>query len=449
MIRETSQLCWFRTPPKKTMRRTPAPTALFIRNRARLREKLPPGALVIVHSNDVMPSNADGTLGYKQNSDFFHLTGIDQEESVLVMLPDATREENRELLFVRETNEHVALWEGRKLTKEDATRLSGIKNVRWTKDLEGVLRGLFCQAEEVFLALNEHTRAEPRVPTRNDRFVRWCKENYPLHTYRRLAPLLTRLRMIKQPEEIEMMRKACDITTSGFKRLLGFVRPGVGEWEIESELVHEFTRLGSKGFAYSPIVGSGANACVLHYVENADICQDGQMVLLDVAAEYYNWNADLTRTIPVNGKFSPRQRAVYDAVLRVFRHCETILRPGILLSDYQKQVIDRMELEMIGLGLFTAAEAAAQSKDKPLVKKYFPHGTSHHLGLDVHDVNIDGEPVAIGMVFTIEPGIYIPEENLGVRIENDYLIGETGNINLLPDAPIEADDIEAHMAAQR
>ena len=430
------------------MRRSPAPADLFTRNRSRLREKLPPGAMAIVHSNDVLPSNADGTLGYKQNTDFFYLTGIDQEESVLVMFPDAPREENRELLFVRETNEHVALWEGRKLSKEDATRLSGIRNVRWTKDFDGLLRMLFCQAEEVFLSLNEHSRAENRVQTRSDRFALWCKDHYPLHTYRRLAPVLTRLRMIKEPEEIEMLRKACDITTSGFKRVLGFVRPGVGEWEIEAELVHEFTRLGSKGFSYQPIVGSGGNACVLHYIENADRCQDGQMVLLDVAAEYYNWNADLTRTIPVNGKFTPRQRAVYDAVLRVFRHCESILRPGIRISEYQKQVLAFMEKELIGLGLFTEEEAKAQSNDKPLVKKYFPHGTSHHLGLDVHDVNIDEEPVAVGMVFTIEPGIYIVEENLGVRLENDYLIGETGNINLLADAPIEADEIEAWMAGR-
>lgn len=429
------------------MRRAPAPSALFTRNRDRLRELLPPGALAILHSNDVIPSNADGTLGFKQNADFFYLTGVDQEESVLVLFPGAAREEHREILFVRETNEHVALWEGKKLTKEEATQVSGVKTVRWTSDLNGILRSLFCQAEMVFLSVNEHARAENLVQTRNDRFVRWCKETYPLHTYRRLAPLLTSLRMVKQPEEIEMIHRACTITADGFKRVLGFVRPGVGEWEVEAELVHEFTRGGSKGFAYQPIIGSGGNACVLHYIENANLCQDGQMLLLDVAAEYYNWNADLTRTIPVNGKFTTRQRAVYEAVLRVLRYCETILRPGLRPSEYQKMVVDFMEKELIGLGLFSEEEARAQSPEKPLVKKYFPHGTSHHLGLDVHDVNLEDAPFAVGHVFTIEPGIYIREENLGIRIENDYLIGEEANVNLLADAPIEVEEIEALMGA--
>ena len=430
------------------MRRAPAPSTLFVRNRERLRALLPAGAMAIVHSNDVIPSNADGTLGYKQNADLFYLSGVDQEESVLVIFPSAAREEHREILFVRETNDHVALWEGKKLTKEDATRVSGIKTVRWTSDLNGLLRSLFCQADQVFLSVNEHARAENVVQTRNDRFVRWCKEMYPLHTYRRLAPLVTSLRMIKQPEEIEMIRRACEITESGFKRVLGYVKPGVGEWEVEAELVHEFTRLGSKGFAYQPIVGCAGNACILHYIDNADRCEDGQMLLLDVAAEYYNWNSDLTRTIPVNGKFSPRQRAVYESVLRVLRYCESILRPGLRPSEYQKMVVNFMEKELVGLGLFTEEEASAQSAEKPLVKKYFPHGTSHHLGLDVHDVNLEETPFAVGQVFTIEPGIYIREENLGIRLENDYLIGEHENINLLAGAPIEPDEIEAHMAAR-
>lgn len=428
------------------MRTEPAPASLFSRNRDRLRELLPEGAIVILQSNDVLPTNADGTFGFKQCTDLFYLSGIDQEETILVMFPGATREEQREVLFVRETNEHIALWEGNKLDKKSATARSGIENVQWTSQFPSMLRSLMFQAEQVFLITNEHNRADTPVQTRNDRLVQWCRDNYPLHTYRRLSPLTYSLRMIKQDEEIAMIRKACDITTDGFTRLLRTVKPGIGEWEVEAELLHEFTRQGSRGFAYPPIVGSGANACVLHYVENAVRCVDGEMLLLDVAAEYGNWNADLTRTIPVNGKFTPRQRAVYDAVLRVLRHCETILRPGIRPSEYQKQVLAYMETELIGLGLIGAEDAKAQGKDKPLVKKYFPHGTSHHLGLDVHDVNLDDAPVAPGMVFTIEPGIYIREENLGIRLENDYLIGAEGNINLLPNAPIEAGEIEALMA---
>lgn len=428
------------------MRTQPAPASLFIRNRQRLLAQLPARAIAIVNSNDVLPTNADGTMGFKQNTDLFYLTGADQEETILVLFPGAAREDMREILFVRETNEHIALWEGRKLTKEEATARTGIANVRWSSEFPALLRTLIYQADEVFLSDNEHGRADVTVQTRNDRFIKWCREIYPLHTYRRLAPLITRLRVEKQDEEIAMLKKACEITGDGFRRVLGMVKPGVGEWEVEAELLHEFVRQGSRGFAYTPIIGRGGNACVLHYIENADICADGDMLLLDVAAEYGNWNADLTRTIPVNGKFSPRQRQVYEAVLRVLRYCETILRPGLKPSEYQKLVLGYMEEQLIGLGLITAADATAQNKDKPLVKKYFPHGTSHHLGLDVHDVNIDDTPFAVGNVFTIEPGIYIREENLGVRIEDDYVIGEHANTNLLAGVPIEIDEIEAIMA---
>jgi Xaa-Pro aminopeptidase len=423
-----------------------ADPSLFVRNRERLRAMLPPGALAIIHSNDVMPTNADGTLGYRQNSDLFFLSGIDQEESILLLYPDAPREEHRELLFLRETTPQIALWEGDKLDKERGARRSGIKEVRWTKDFDGLLRQLITSCATVWLSANEHARAAAVVETRNDRFIRGLRAAYPLHEFRRLAPLVTRLRMVKEPEEVAMIERACELTAAGFRRLLGFVRPGVREWACEAELLHEYTLGGSRGFAYPPIIGSGINACVLHYVENHATCEDGQMLLLDVAAEQGGWNADLTRTIPVNGRFTPRQRQVYQAVLRVLRHCETILRPGIRPSDYQQAVVDFMEGELIGLGLIDAAEAAKQGPDKPLVKKYFPHGTSHHLGIDVHDTGLDNHPVEVGNVFTIEPGIYIREENLGVRLENDYLIGATGNRNLLASAPIEAEEIEALMA---
>jgi Xaa-Pro aminopeptidase len=418
---------------------------LFTRNRQNLRGLLKPHSLVIVHANDICPTNADGTLGFKQNSDLLYLTGVDQEETVVMLMPDAADPKDREILFVRETNEHIAVWEGQKLTKERAREISGIERIEWSHAFESHLHRMVPQAEHIYLATNEHLRASIVVETRNARFIKDCQARYPLHRYERLAPLTHRLRMLKDDEEIRLIRKACEITGAGFRRLLGFVKPGVGEWEIEAELLHEFVRRGSRGFAYAPIIGSGANACVLHYVENSNRCQDGEVLLLDVAAEFMGWNSDLTRSIPVNGRFTKRQREVYDAVLRVFRGANQILRPGNNPLDYQKQVIELMEEELIGLKLFTAREAKDQGPDKPLVKKYFMHGTSHHLGLDVHDVSPPHQTFAEGMVFTIEPGIYIREEGLGIRIENDVLIGRDENIDLMVDIPIEAGEIEELM----
>lgn len=431
------------------MRYEPIDQQLFIRNRGNLRGLLKPNSIVIVHSNDIYPTNADGTMAFKQNSDLFHLTGIDQEESVLVLLPDAVDAKEREILFVRETNEYIAVWEGDKLTKEQAKAVSGIERVEWVHNFENFLHRMVPQADHIYLVTNEHLRASVVVETRNARFIKECQARYPLHRYERLAPLMHRLRITKDPVEVQMIQKACDITEAGFRRLLGFIKPGVGEWEIEAELLHEFVRRGSRGFAYSPIIGSGKNACVLHYVENDKVCKDGEVVLLDVAAEYAGWNSDLTRSVPVNGKFTPRQRQVYDAVLRVFHGANAILRPGNTQLEYQKQVVELMEKELVDLGLFTAKEAKEQGPDKALVKKYFMHGTSHHLGLDVHDVNPPHEPFAEGMVFTIEPGIYIREEGLGIRLENDVLIAKDRNIDLMANIPIEADEIEALMAAGR
>ena len=387
-------------------------------------------------------------MSFKQNSDLFHLSGVDQEETVMVLMPDAVDPKEREILFVRETNEHVAIWEGEKLTKERAKEVSGIERVEWSNAFDSFLHRMVPQVDHVYLATNEHLRASVVVETRNARFIKDCQARYPLHRYERLAPLMHRLRITKDDVEIGMLQKACDITEAGFRRLLGFIKPGVGEWEIEAELLHEFVRRGSRGFAYAPIIGSGKNACVLHYVENDQICQDGEMILLDVAAEYAGWNSDLTRTVPVNGKFTKRQREVYDAVLRVYRGANDILRPGNTPMEYQKQVIEIMERELVGLRLFTAKEAKEQGPDKALVKKYFMHGTSHHLGLDVHDVCPPHEPFAEGMVFTIEPGIYIREENLGVRIENDIVIRKDKNFDLMGKIPIEAEEIEALMAAR-
>ncbi|HEX7260598.1 MAG TPA: aminopeptidase P N-terminal domain-containing protein, partial [Luteolibacter sp.] len=349
------------------------------------------------------------------------------------------------ILFVKETSEHIAIWEGEKLTKEQARAVTGIERIEWFHGFEGFLHRLVPQADNIYLATNEHLRASVVVETRNARFIKDCQARYPLHRYERLAPLLHRLRVIKDAEEIRMLQRACDITEAGFRRLLGFIKPGVGEWEIEAELLHEFVRRGSRGFAYTPIIGSGKNACVLHYVENDQLCKDGEMILLDVAAEYAGWASDLTRTVPANGKFSQRQREVYDSVLRVFRGANDILRPGNTPMEYQKEVVELMERELVNLGLFSAKEARAQGPDKALVKKYFMHGTSHHLGLDVHDVSPPHAAYAEGMVFTIEPGIYIREEGLGVRIENDVVLGKDGNFDLMGKIPIEAEEIEALM----
>jgi len=428
------------------MRYDPIETELFVRNRERLRGQLKPNSIVIVHANDLLPTNADGTLALHQNRDLFHLTGIDQEETIVVLFPDAKLKREREILFVRETNDQVAVWEGKKLSKEQATVASGITRVEWTSSFEDVLMGLVPQVEHIYLSTNEHLRAMRVTETRNDRFIKLCQERFPLHRYERLAPLMHELRMVKDPIEVSMLQKACDITEAGFRRVLGFVKPGVGEWEVEAEYLHEFVRRRSRGFAYTPIIGSGANACVLHYLENNQICKDGEMLLMDVAAEYGNYNADMTRSIPVNGRFSERQRAVYNSVLRVMRGANEILRPGITPTDYQRQVREMMEGELVDLGLLDVHQAKQQNRETlPLVSEFFMHGTSHHLGLDVHDVCAAHEPIREGMVFTIEPGIYIRKENLGIRIENDVVVGKDGNFDLMRNIPIEVEEIEELM----
>jgi Xaa-Pro aminopeptidase len=427
------------------VRYEPISPEFFVRNRGNLRGLLKPNSMVIVLANDIYPTNADGTMAFKQNSDLFYLTGVDQEETMLVLMPDAVDPKEREILFVKETSELIAVWEGEKLTKEQARAATGIERIEWSHAFEGFLHRLVPQVEHLYLLTNEHLRASVVVETRNARFIKDCQARYPLHRYERLAPLLHRLRMTKDAEEIRMLQRACDITEAGFRRVLGFIKPGVGEWEIEAELLHEFVRRGSRGFSYSPIIGSGKNACVLHYVENDKVCKDGEMILMDVAAEYAGWASDLTRTVPANGKFSKRQRDVHNAVLRVFRGANDILRPGNTPMEYQKQVVELMERELVGLRLFTAKEAREQGPDKALVKKYFMHGTSHHLGLDVHDVAPPHQPFAEGMVFTIEPGIYIREEALGVRLENDFVIGKDKNFDLMGKIPIEAEEIEQLM----
>lgn len=427
------------------MRYTPLPADLFVANRKRLYAALPPRSMVILNANDLLATNADGTIGFVQNSDLYYLSGIDQEETILILFPDAPDPRQRELLFVRETSEQIAIWEGEKLTKEEATKRSGIQRVHWLPDFETLFRQLMTQADAVYLNTNEHPRASIQTETRDARFIQRCQREYPLHDYRRLAPLMHKLRVVKQPQELEALREAIRITEDGFRRLLKFVRPGVYEYGIEAELAHEFIRQRARGFAYTPIIASGANSCVLHYITNHCQCRDGDVLLLDVAANYANYNADLTRTIPVNGRFTPRQRQVYDAVLRVHKAAIQMLRPGVIIRDYQEEVAKLMTSELIGLNLLKKEDVAKQDPEKPLYKKYFMHGTSHHLGLDVHDVGRTWEPIVPGMVFTVEPGIYIREEGIGVRIENNIVIGESQNTDLMATIPIEADEIEALM----
>ncbi|GGB91421.1 aminopeptidase P family protein [Dyadobacter sediminis] len=427
------------------MRYFPVDKSLFIENRRRLSELLKPKSLVVLNSNDIMPTSADGSMGFKQNPDLFYLTGVDQEETVLVISPDHPDEKFREVLFVRETNELIAVWEGEKLTKEQAREVSGIQSVYWTHQYETIFQGIVFEAENVYLNTNEHTRNDSPVQTREARFVREFREKYPVHNLVRLAPIMHHLRAIKQPAEIGLLQKACEITGKGFERLLGFVKPGVQEFEVEAELLHEFVRSRSKGFSYQPIIASGANACILHYIQNNQPCKDGDILLLDVAAEYANYGADLTRSIPVNGRFSKRQREVYDAVLRVFKASKSMLVTGNIWDEYHKEVGKIMESELFGLGLLTKEAIEKQDPDWPAYKKYFPHGTSHFLGLDIHDVGNKYRRFEPGMVFTCEPGIYIREEGLGIRLENDILITEDGNLDLMSFIPIEADEIEDMM----
>jgi Xaa-Pro aminopeptidase len=421
------------------------PSSLFIENRKRLAARLKPNSIAVLNANDVMPTNADGSMRFKQNSDLFYLTGVNQEETILLLFPDSVEEKNREILFLRETSELIAIWEGKKLTKDEATSLTGIPNVQWLSSFDSIFRMLVTQADNIYLNTNEHARSTSVVETRDSRFIIQCKSLFPLHNYYRLAPIMQSLREIKSSEEVECIQTACNITESGFRRILGFVKPGVMEYEIEAEYAHEFIRLGA-GFAdYQPIIASGASACVLHYVDNNKACNDGELLLMDTAAGYSNYNADMTRTIPVNGRFTARQRQVYDAVLRVMKSATLFMKPGITKKEWQDYTEEITTKECVDLGLFTMEEVKAQDKNKPLVKKYFMHGVGHHLGLDVHDVGNLYAPFAAGNVFTVEPGIYIKEEGIGIRLENNILITESGNRDLMATIPLESGEIEELM----
>ena len=429
------------------MRHEPLDPKLFTENRARLAKLLPPKSVAVLNANDILPTNADGSLLMRANSDLFYLTGVEQEETLLLIFPDADDEKLREVLFVREPNVQNELWEGHKLRKDEAQKLTGIKAVKWTQEFWSVFRRLACEAEHIFLNTNEHKRATAEVETRDERFIREVRHRFPVHDLRRLAPLMHQLRLVKSGREIEVIARACKLTGKAFRRVLRFTRPGVNEADVEAEFAHEFTR-GRGRFAYEPIIASGKNACCLHYQENSAELKPGQLLLLDVGASCANYNSDMTRTIPVGGKFSRRQRQIYNAVLRVLRAGTSALRPGILPKAWQKQAEAQMTEELLRLGLLRPRDVKKQPADSdwPAVKKYFMHGLGHPIGLDVHDVGDTTKPMQSGWVMTVEPGIYIPEEKLAVRLENTVVVTDGEPINLMADIPIEADEIEDLMA---
>ena len=416
---------------------------LFINNRSRFVKKQAPNSLAIFNSNDIYNTGADSTLPFTQHRDIFHLSGVDQEESILLLFPDCNNKSHREILFLKETNEHIAVWEGEKLTKEKAFEISGIKTVYWLNQFETIFRQLVIESDAVYLNSNEHLRSNSQMQSREDRFVSKFIKDFPNHNTKRSAPLMHDIRAVKDPIEIELMQQACNITEKGFRRVLKFISNGKMEFEIEAELMHEFLINRSKGFAYTPIIASGKSACVLHYIENNMACKDGDVILMDFGAEYANYSSDLTRCVPVNGKFTKRQKEVYNAVLNVKNEATKLLKPGILLNDYHKQVGKLMEDQLLQLNLITKNDIKQQDPNWPAYKKYFMHGTSHYIGLDTHDVGSWINPIEKNMVFTVEPGIYIPEENLGIRLEDDVVVQEKGEpFNLMKNIPIEAEEIE-------
>ncbi|MEO2050498.1 MAG: aminopeptidase P family protein [Allomuricauda sp.] len=428
------------------MKYFPIDSNLFVKNRKKFMAEMKPKSIAVFNSNDIYPISADSTMPFEQARDIFYLSGADQEETILLLFPDAMDKKHREVLFVRETNDHIAVWEGEKLTKEQATAVSGIETIYWLTDFDKVFFDLMTEADTIYFNTNEHYRQAVETQTREDRFIEKCKKEYPAHQWAKSNPILQKIRGVKEPEEIALMQTACDITEKGFRRILEFVKPGVWEYEIEAEYLHEFVRNRSKGFAYTPIIASGANANVLHYVVNNQQVKDGDMILMDLAAEYANYSSDMTRTIPANGRFTDRQKQVYNAVLRVKDEATKMLVPGTLWAEYHKEVGKIMTSELLGLGLLDKADVQNENPDWPAYKKYFMHGTSHHIGLDTHDYGELKTPMKANMVFTVEPGIYIPKEGMGIRIEDDVVIQEKGEpFNLMRNIPITAEEIEELM----
>ncbi len=423
----------------------PINSKLFIDNRKKFVTHLKPKSIAIFNSNDEMPRSGDTNFMFRQNPDLFYLSGIDQEESILVIFPDSPLPQYKEILFVRKTNEHIAIWEGHKYNKEEALATSGIQSVHWTEEFNSIVPMLMHHAENVYVNINENDRHSTEVPYRDMRFAREWRNRFPAHNFQRLGQIMSQLRSVKHELEIPLLQTAIDVTEKAFRRLLKFVKPGVMEYEIEAEIIHEFIRNRCSGHAYNPIIASGKSACVLHYNENNQQCNDGDLILMDFGAEYANYAADLTRTIPVNGKFTQRQKDVYNATLRVMRAATKMLVPGNTIEKYHVEVGKLMEEELVKLKLITADDIKKQNPDWPAYKKYFMHGTSHFLGIDVHDMGNKYLPMQAGMVFTCEPGIYIPEENIGIRIENNILVTDENPVDLMATMPVEIEEIEQLM----
>ena len=427
------------------MKYLPINNEVFTHNRKNFVLRLKPCSIAIFNANDEFPRSGDQSFLFKQNPDFFYLTGIDQEQSILLLFPDCPNPLYKEVLFLRQTNEHIAVWEGHKYTIDEAKIASGIKSVYWLNDFDVILHSIINYAGHIYINTNENDRYAHTVPYRDIRLLESLRAKYPLHKYERAALIMRDLRVVKSDTEIMLTKKACEITRDAFVRVLKFLKPGVAEYEIEAELTHEFLRQRATGNAYNPIIASGKNAIVLHYVDNNQVCKDGDVVLFDFGAEYANYNADMSRSVPVNGRFTKRQRDVYNAVLRVMRAATEMIVAGTVLTEYQDEVGRIMTDELVRLGLLDKHDVAKQDPKIPLYKKYFMHGTSHHLGLDVHDFASRYKPFEVGNILTCEPGIYIPEEGLGIRIENNILITANGNVDLMADIPVEADHIEEIM----
>ena len=431
------------------MRYIPLSSSFYRINRARFMDAISQGGLAVFNSNDIYPISADSTMPFQQHRDIFYLSGIDQEESVLLLFPDAKNSNHREVLFVKKTNNHIAVWEGAKLSQKEATNISGIQTVLWTDDFNSLFNQLTKEAKSIYFNTNEHYRANIETQTREDRFIEWAKKKYPTHQHEKSNFILQRLRSLKHKEEICQIQQAINITEKGFRRVLGFIKPGVWEYEIEAEFVNEFIKNRSKGFAYSPIIASGRNSNVLHYTQNNSKCQSGDLILIDVGAEYGNYASDMTRTIPVSGKFTPRQRRVYDAVRKIGEESMQLLVPGTLIKEYNEEVGKIMSSALIDLGLLDKKDLNIKDKKNPAYKKYYMHGTSHHLGLDTHDYGLIEEPIEPNMVLSVEPGIYIPEESFGIRIEEDVVVQEKGGpINLTKNIPKDPDEIEFLMSSR-
>lgn len=427
------------------MKNLPIDSQLFITNRNRFIKQMKSNSIAIFVSNDEVPSNADALYPFKQNSDLYWLSGITQEDSMVVLFPDNPDPKSREVLVLVRPNGMKEKWDGRRLRKEEAIAISGIKTIVWLDSIDALLQPWVHLADTIYLDTNENDRKASLVRTRDYRFVDEMKSRYPLHQYERAAKILKELRGIKTEYEIAVTQKAIDITHDAFVRVMKFIRPGVWENEIHAEIIHEFLRQGANGEAYGSIIASGDRARTLHYVSNNQQCQDGELILMDFGASYGGYNADLTRTIPVNGKFTRRQKTVYNACLHLHDYAKSLLKPGISIVDYTEKVGEEATQQFLKIGLLKKSDVKNEDPENRAYRKYLYHGISHHLGIDVHDLGTRTEPIKAGMLFTVEPGIYIEEEGMGIRIENNVWITRNGNKDLFKGIPITVEEIEAVM----